>query len=232
MSLYERSIMKRTKLDDRILPNYSKGEEIANMVTHIVGGTLGIVSLVLCVIFSSIKGNVYGIIGSSIFGIMMIFLYTMSSIYHGLNRNLKAKKVFQIIDHCTIFLLISGTYTPILLCSVREYNSILGWSLFAFIWVCAIIGIILNAIDLKRYKIFSLICYLGMGWSIIVLGKNFINIVGIKAAIFLLIGGLLYTIGFIFYAFGKKVRYFHMIFHIFCVLGSLMHFLCILFYII
>jgi len=208
MSLYERSIMKRTKLDDRILPNYSKGEEIANMVTHIVGGTLGIVSLVLCVIFSSIKGNVYGIIGSSIFGIMMIFLYTMSSIYHGLNRNLKAKKVFQIIDHCTIFLLISGTYTPILLCSVREYNSILGWSLFAFIWVCAIIGIILNAIDLKRYKIFSLICYLGMGWSIIVLGKNFINIVGIKAAIFLLIGGLLYTIGFIFYAFGKKVRYF------------------------
>lgn len=224
--------MKRIKLDDRILPNYTKGEEIANMITHIVGGALGIVSLVLCVIFSSINGNVYGIIGSSIFGVMMIFLYTMSSIYHGLNKRLKAKKVFQIIDHCTIFLLISGTYTPILLCSVREYNSTLGWSLFAFIWFFAIIGIILNAIDLKRYKIFSLVCYLCMGWSIIVLGKRFIDIVGLEATIFLLIGGILYTIGFVFYAFGKKIKYFHMIFHIFCVLGSLMHFLCILFYII
>lgn len=224
--------MKRTKLDNRILPNYSKGEEIANMITHIVGGAIGVCALVLCVVFSSIKGNVYGIIGSCIFGIMMIFLYTTSSIYHGLNRNLKAKKVFQVIDHCTIFLLISGTYTPILLCSIREYNNKLGWGLLIFIWLFAIIGIILNSIDLKRYKIFSLICYLGMGWSILMVGPKFIDIVGVNALIFLLIGGVLYTIGFIFYAFGKKVKYFHMIFHILCVLGSLMHFLCILFYII
>lgn len=224
--------MKRTKLSDRVLPNYSKGEEIANMVTHIVGGVLGITSLVLCVIFASLNHNVYGIIGSCIFGITMIFLYTTSSIYHGLHKDLKAKKVFQIIDHCTIFLLISGTYTPILLCNVREYNPTLGWSLFAFIWMFAIVGIILNSIDLKKYKIFSLICYLGMGWLILIIGKDFIDIVGLNAAIFLLIGGILYTIGFIFYAFGKKVKYFHMIFHILCVLGSLMHFLCILFYII
>ena len=224
--------MKRTKLDDRMLPHYTKGEEIANMVTHIIGGSLGIIALVLCVVFSSIKGNVYGIIGSSIFGIMMIFLYTMSSIYHGLKKTGRAKKVFQVIDHCTIFLLIAGTYTPILLCPIREYNNTLGWSLFAFIWTCAIIGIIFNAIDLKKYKIFSYICYLGMGWSILVVGSNFIEMVGVSAFIMILIGGLLYTIGFIFYALGKKVKYFHMIFHIFCVLGSLMHFLAILFYII
>ena len=224
--------MKRIKLDERILPNYSKGEEIANMVTHIVGGALGITSLVLCVIFSSIKGNVYGIVGSIIFGITMIFLYTTSSIYHGLNKELKAKKVFQIIDHCTIFILISGTYTPILLCPIREYNATLAWGLFAFIWIVAIIGIILNSIDLKKYRIFSGICYLGMGWCILIVGTKFIDMVGINAALFILIGGVLYTIGFVFYALGKKVRYFHMIFHIFCVLGSLMHFLAILFYII
>lgn len=224
--------MKRIKLKDRSLPDYTKGEEIANMVTHIVGGALGIVALVLCVVFASIHHNVYGIIGSCIFGLMMIFLYTMSSIYHGLKKKRTAKKVFQIIDHCTIFLLIAGTYTPILLGPIREYDYILSFSLLGFIWSCAIIGIILNAIDLKRYKIFSCICYLGMGWSILVVGTNFIEMVGINAAIMILIGGILYTVGFIFYAFGKKVRYFHMIFHIFCVLGSLIHFLAILFYII
>lgn len=224
--------MKRTKLCERILPDYTKGEEIANMITHIVGGSLGVVALVLCVIFASVHHNVYGIIGSVIFGVMMIFLYTMSSIYHGLRKCGTAKKVFQIIDHCTIFLLIAGTYTPILLGPIREYNSILGWSLLVFIWFCASIGITLNAIDLSKYKIFSYICYLGMGWSILIVGTNFIEMVGLNAAIMILIGGILYTVGFIFYALSKKVKYFHMIFHIFCVLGSLIHFLAILFYII
>lgn len=224
--------MKRIKLEERKLPNYTKGEEIANMVTHIVGGALGLVALVLCVVFASINKNVYGIVGSAIFGIMMIFLYTMSSIYHGLSNKGRAKKIFQVIDHCTIFLLIAGTYTPILLGPVRIYDTSLGWTLFGFIWFFAILGIILNAIDLKKYKIFSIICYLGMGWSILVVGTKFVDIVGLNAVIFLLIGGFLYTIGVIFYALGTKLKYFHMIFHIFCVLGSLMHFLCILFYII
>ena len=224
--------MKRIKLKDRELPNYTRCEEIWNMITHIIGGALGIVSLVLCVIFSAIKGNVYGIIGSSIFGLMMILLYTMSSIYHGLKNKGTAKKVFQIIDHCTIFLLIAGTYTPVTLGPIREYNSFTGWSLFGFIWFLAIIGIILNAIDLKKYNVFSIICYLGMGWAIVALGTKFVEIVGLSAVIFLLIGGLLYTIGVIFYGFGSKIRYFHTVFHVFCVLGSLMHFFCVLFYII
>lgn len=115
--------MKRTKLQDRILPTYTKGEEIFNMTSHIVGGALGIVALVLCIIFAAIHHNSYGVIASSIYGVTMIVLYTMSSIYHGLSPKRKAKKVFQVLDHCSIFLLIAGSYTPFALCTLREYNT-------------------------------------------------------------------------------------------------------------
>ena len=112
--------MKRTKLNDRQLPTYTKGEEIFNMTSHIVGAVLGIVALVLCVKFAAIHHNPYGVVASAIFGLTMILLYTMSSIYHGLKPNSKAKKVFQVLDHCSIFLLIAGSYTPFALCTLRE----------------------------------------------------------------------------------------------------------------
>ena len=160
--------MTRTKLADRILPTYTKGEEIFNMVSHIVGGALGVVATVLCIIFSAIHRNAYGIISGAIFGTTMILLYTMSSIYHGLKPERKAKKVMQILDHCSIFLLIAGSYTPFCLCTLREYNTALGWTIFGIIWGFAILGIVLNSIDLKKYKVFSMICYLVMGWCIIV----------------------------------------------------------------
>ena len=160
--------MKRTKLKDRILPTYTKGEEIFNMVSHIVGGALGIVTLVLSIIIGAVHHNVYGIISGIIFGVSMIFLYTMSSIYHGLSPKLLSKKVMQILDHCAIFVLIAGSYTPFALCTLREYSPALGWTIFAVIWAFAALGITLNSIDLKKYKIFSMICYLAMGWCIIV----------------------------------------------------------------
>ena len=159
--------MERTKLRDRILPKYTKGEEIFNMTSHIVGGVLGVVALVLCIVFASINGNVYGIVSGSIYGATMIILYTMSSIYHGLNPKRKAKKVFQILDHCSIYLLIAGSYTPFALCTFREYDTALGWTIFGIIWFMAILGIILNSIDIKKFKVFSMICYLVMGWCII-----------------------------------------------------------------
>ena len=140
--------MKRTKLADRKLTIYTKGEEIFNMTSHIVGGALGVVALVLCIIFSSIHHNGYGVISSIIYGITMILLYTMSSIYHGLRPNTNAKKVFQILDHCSIFLLIAGSYTPFALCTLREYSIALGWSIFGIIWSLAILGIVLNAITI------------------------------------------------------------------------------------
>lgn len=116
--------MKRTKLADRILPFYTKGEEIFNMTSHIVGGVLGIVALVLCVVFAGIHHSTYGVISSAIFGATMVILYTMSSLYHGLKPDTTAKKVFQVLDHCSIFLLIAGTYTPFALCTLRQENVI------------------------------------------------------------------------------------------------------------
>lgn len=224
--------MKRETLAERTLPDYTKGEEIFNMVTHIVGGAIGIVALVLCVIFSALHKNVYGVVSSAIYGASMIILYTCSSVYHGLSPKLKAKKVFQVIDHCSIFILIAGTYTPICLTVLREFNTALGWTLFAIVWAAAILGITLNAIDLKKYKTFSAICYLVMGWCIVGAWKALPYLREIGGLSFLLLGGIAYTVGAGFYYFLKKKRYMHSVFHIFVVLGSLLHMFYILFYII
>ena len=137
------------------------------MVSHIVGASIGLAVLTLCVIFAAIHHNGYGIASGIVYGVSLILLYTMSSIYHGLRADSKAKKVFQIIDHCSIFLLIAGTYTPFTLCTLREYNTALGWTIFGIVWGLAILGIVLNSIDIKKYKVFSMICYLVMGWCII-----------------------------------------------------------------
>ena len=224
--------MRRTKLADRKLPIYTKGEEIFNMTTHIVGGALGVIALVLCIIFAALHHNAYGVISSIIYGITMIVLYTMSSIYHGLHPNTNAKKVFQVLDHCSIFLLIAGSYTPFALCTLREYNIALGWSIFGIIWGLAILGIVLNAIDLKNFKVFSMICYLIMGWCIIFRINVVIERLGWTGFSLLLAGGIVYTIGAIFYGIGKKKKYMHSIFHLFIFAGSLLQFLCILLFVV
>lgn len=223
--------MRRTKLIDRVLPAYTKGEEIFNMTSHIVGGVLGIVATILCVIFASLNGNVYGIVSGSIYGSSLILLYTMSSIYHGLSPKLFSKKVFQVLDHCTIFVLIAGCYTPVALCNIREINPVSGWSIFGFIWALAIIGIILNSIDLKKFKVFSMICYLLMGWCIIFRLDLLLQSVDPVGITLLVAGGIAYTIGAILYGIGKNHKYFHSIFHLFIVLGSLLQLFCILLYV-
>lgn len=223
--------MRRTKLIDRVLPAYTKGEEIFNMTSHIVGGVLGIVATILCVIFASLNGNVYGIVSGAIYGSSLILLYTMSSIYHGLSPKLFSKKVFQVLDHCTIFVLIAGCYTPVALCNIREINPVSGWSIFGFIWALAIIGIILNSIDLKKFKVFSMICYLLMGWCIIFRLDLLLQSVDPVGITLLVAGGIAYTIGAILYGIGKNHKYFHSIFHLFIVLGSLLQFFCILLYV-
>lgn len=224
--------MKRTKLKDRILPLYTKGEEITNMVTHIVGGALGIVALVLCVIWASFHHNVYGVVSSSVFGFTMILLYTMSSIYHGLRPELTAKKVFQIIDHCSIFLLIAGTYTPIALCSLREQSTALGWVVFGVIWGMAVIGITFNSIDIKAFSKLSMAGYIVMGWLVIFTIHRVARAIGVGGMVFLALGGISYTIGAVLYGVGKKKRYMHSVFHVFTVIGSLLHFFCIFYYVI
>ena len=125
--------MKRTKLADRPLPDYSRGEEIMNMVTHIVGGAIGIAALALCVIFAAVRDNGYGIVTSAIYGTTMIAMFTISSVYHGLRPNL-GKKVMQVIDHCTIYFLIAGTYTVIVLSAIRPAYPVLGWVKTTAMW--------------------------------------------------------------------------------------------------
>ena len=224
--------MKRTKLKDRVLPTYTKGEEIFNMVSHIVGGALGIVITVLGIIVSAIHKNAYAIVSSAIYGASVIILYTMSSIYHGLSPKCKGKKVMQVLDHCTIFLLIAGSYTPFALCTFREYDAVIGWSIFGGIWATAILGIVLNSIDLKKYKVFSMICYLGMGWTIIVKANLLPVLLGIRGTLLLVLGGIAYTLGTIFYGLGRKKKYMHSIFHLFILAGTILQFFCIIFYVL
>lgn len=223
---------KRIKLVDRVLPQYTKGEEIFNMSSHIVGAVLGIVSIVLMTVFAAINQVKLGVISGVIMGVALLLLYTISSIYHGLSPKLMAKKVFQVIDHCSIFLLIAGCATPFALCVFMKESIALGWSVFGIIWIVAILGIVLNSIDLNKFKMFSMICYLAMGWCFLIRVDLLYKYLGAGGLTLLVAGGIAYTIGAVLYGIGKKKKWMHSIFHLFCVLGSLLHVLCVLIYIL
>ena len=223
--------MKRIKLADRVLPNYTTAEEVMNMVTHIVGGALGVVALVLCVIFSALHRDPWGVVGSAIYGASLILLYTSSSVYHGLHAG-TGKKVMQIIDHCTIYFLICGTYTPIMLSGFVPVYPLLGWGLLAAEWALAILAATLTAIDLKKYNVFSMICYIAMGWGIIFFLPQAMEIMTKPGFLLLLSGGIAYTVGAVLYGIGSKTRWFHSVFHIFVVLGSTLQALAIILYVL
>ena len=223
--------MQRTNLASRTLPNYTRAEERFNMISHIVGGGMGIAATVLCVIAAALEGNGYGVVSGAIFGGSMVALYTISSVYHGLHGG-TGKKVMQILDHCTIYFLIAGTYTPFCLCTIRQHDPALGWGTFGLIWALAAVGIVLNAIDLKRFQKVSMVLYLGMGWCIILTGKLIVSLLGGAGFALLVGGGVAYTVGAVFYGLGHKKRYIHSVFHLFCLVGSALHVLCILFYVI
>ena len=223
--------MKRIKLKDRILPSYSKGEEIMNMVTHIVGGGMGILGALLCLARVIPSGSVLDLVGTLVYNITMIVLYTVSSVYHGLHKN-TAKKVMQIIDHCTIYFLIAGTYTPILLSGFVPVYPMIGWGMLGIQWALCALAATLTAIDLKKYNIFSMICYIGMGWGIIFFIPQCIAVMTSAGFYLLLSGGIAYTIGAILYGIGVKSPWMHSVFHIFVVIGSIIQFLAIFFYLL
>ena len=222
---------KRIKLSERKLPDYTRGEEIMNMVTHIVGGGFGVVALVLCVMVASQRDNVYGIVGSAIYGTCMIALYAMSSIYHGLPSG-TGKKVMQILDHCTIYFLIAGTYTVIALSALRPAYPLLGWGMLVFQWGLTALAVTLTAIDLKKYNVFSMICYICMGWAILPFVKQTVEVMTMPGFLFLLAGGIGYTIGAVLYGVGSKVRWMHSVFHVFVVVGSLLQMASILLFVL
>ncbi len=222
--------MQRTKLRDRILPDYTRGEELTNMISHIVGGAAGILVLTFCLILSIMHRNPWAIVSGSIYGVMFIQLYAISSIYHGLRPG-TGKKVMQVLDHCSIYLFIAGTYTPIVLCTMRPSHPGWAWALFGIVWGLAALAITLTAIDLKKYAKFSMFCYIGIGWCVIVAIKPVMDTLALGGFILLLLGGVAYTIGAVIYGLGKKHRYAHSLFHIFVVAGSVLQALCILLYV-
>ena len=222
--------MKRTKLRDRILPSYTKKEEILHWLSHGAGAVFAVIVTVLSAVKAS-AGGAAAVTGAAIYGASMIILYASSSVYHFLKAG-SAKQVLRIIDHCTINLLIAGTYTPILLCSIRPISEFWAWTIFAVVWGLGIIAAVLTSIDLKVYSKFSMLCYLGMGWSIFLAGDTILKALPIEAFIYLLLGGVAYTIGAIIYGIGKKHRYFHFIFHLFALLGSVLQFICVYYFVI
>ncbi len=212
------------------LPDYTRGEEIANMVTHIIGGVFALAAIPLLVVTAALRGDPWAVVSGAIYGATLLIMFTVSSIYHGLKPG-KAKRVMRVIDHCDIYFLIAGTYTPILLVGIRPINPAMAWTLFGVEWGLAAVAVTLNAIDLKRFEKISMVCYIGMGWGVIVMIEPTIQAMTMSGFALLLAGGIAYTIGAVLYAVGKKVRYMHSVFHVFVLIGSVLHFLAILLYI-
>ena len=201
------------------------------MVSHIVGGGFGVIALVTCLAVAILHHNAWAIVSAAIYGGAMITLYTMSSVYHGLKAPM-AKKVMQVLDHCTIYFLIGGTYTPILLCCIRLTHPAWAWVLFGVVWGLAAMATVFTAIDLKKYNALSMICYIGMGWCIVLAADVALKTIPLPGLLWLLAGGIAYTVGAVLYGLGKKMRYMHSIFHLFVVAGSILQFVCIIGYIL
>ena len=218
--------MKRTPLHARQLPVYSRGEELMNMITHIVGSALGIVVLLSCVIRAALGNNFFGILSCTIYGTTFITMFTISSVYHGLAPGM-SKKVLQVIDHCTIYFLIAGTYSAVVLSAIRPLYPALGWGLFIFEWTLALFAATLTAIDLDRYEVFSMICYIGMGWAVIPFWRQTFIAMTRPGFLLLLLGGIAYTIGSVLYGLGVKKKWMHSVFHIFVVLGAVFQYFAV-----
>ncbi len=203
---------------------YSPAEELANSITHGIGLFLGIAVLVLLVVFSSLRKNTWEVVSCSIYGATFILLYLGSTLYHTA-RNPRTRKIFKVVDHSAIYLLIAGTYTPYALAPLR---GALGWTIFGIIWGCALVGIVFKVFFTGRFKVVSLASYLFMGWLCVVAVKPLYHELNTVGFALFAAGGLCYTVGAIFYAW-KSMPWSHAVWHLFVLAGSLCHFFSILF---
>lgn len=204
---------------------YTKKEEIANAITHGIGVIFSIAALVLLVVFAAKYKDAWYVVSYSIYGSTLIILYLCSTLYHSFT-NQKVKKIFRKFDHSSIFLLIAGTYTPFTLTILRGK---LGWSILGIIWGITIIGIVLKIVCFDKVEKISTLLYIAMGWVIVVALKSIAEALPIKGIILLIAGGLIYTLGCIFYV-RDKMPYNHAIWHMFVLGGSVCHFFSILLY--
>jgi len=206
---------------------YTTLEELFNSITHGIGAVVSIAGLILLIIFSSTYGNLNHLLSCTIFGITLVLLYTASTLYHSSQKpNLKHK--FKIFDHSCIYFLIAGTYTPFLMVTIR---GALGWSMLALVWSLTVIGILFKIFFVHRFKIISTIAYILMGWLVIFAIKPLLQSLPGGGLVWLICGGLAYTLGTIFYAW-EKLPFNHAIWHLFVLTGSVCHFCAVMFYVI
>ena len=219
-------------IDDVKIPKYSLAEELLNAISHGLGAIFGIVALVLMLIKVIPTGDPFRIVSALIYGISLIVLFTISCIYHSLAKN-RGKKVLRILDHDAIYILIAGTYAPYMLVALRPHNvwnmgtGTLAYIMFAVVWACCIVGAVFNSINIHKYKVLSMICYLTAGWVVIAALFVLWNIITPAGVLLLLSGGIAYTIGSVIYGIGKKKKYFHSIFHIFVLIGAVLMFISV-----
>ena len=206
---------------------YSKGEEIANAITHGLGVLLSIAALVLLIVFSSIHGTAWHIVSFTIFGTTMLLMYLFSTLLHSLPHG-KAKNVFEVFDHSAIYFFIAGTYTPF--CFV-VLDGWMRWTLFGLVWAIAIGGTIFKVFFVKKYMMVSTLLYILMGWLIVLAWKPLVHFLEPNGMILLVTGGILYTVGAIFYVW-RGFKFHHAIWHLFVLAGSVMHFFCVLLYLL
>jgi len=223
--------MKLFNIRDIELPNYTRGEERLNTVTHVIGAVIAVTILILGLMTASRHQKEYACLSCWMYGLSMITLYVVSSVYHGLPPG-DAKRVMRVIDHCTIYLLIAGSYTPILLTAVRPNHPVLAWTLFAAEWGLGLLAACVTAMDLKKSSRLSMFCYIAMGWLVLVALKPTIEAITMAGFAWLLAGGICYTLGAVLYKLGKSRRYFHAVFHVFTVFGSVLQAVCILRYVL
>lgn len=214
---YGRRVWRKEERERLRLPLYSLGEELFSAISHGTAALFGIVTLILQLVFC--EKTPVTVVSVSVFGGTMTLLYTVSTLYHALKVN-RAKVVFRVLDHCTIFLLIAGTYTPITLCCLK---GVTGLILFSVVWIAAIVGIVLNGVSVERFKKVSMVCYLSMGWVVIFAMKTVLREVPPMGLWFLPAGGIAYTLGAVVYGFGKKIPYMHSVWHLFVFAGSVCH---------
>jgi len=203
-----------------------KGEWF-NSISHLIGAVLALVGLMSLVVLAARQGDPWKIVSFSIYGTTLLLLYTFSALYHSSHG--KAKKVFRKFDHLSIYLLIAGTYTPFSLITLRGG---LGWLIFGAIWCLAILGIVLDSLPQKGRRVLPLIIYIFMGWFILIALKPLLRALPLMGFAWLLLGGVFYTIGVVFYALDERVRHFHGIWHLFVLAGSLSHYFTVLFYVV
>ena len=223
--------MRRLAIKDIELPYYTRGEERLNTITHGIGAALAAGVFVYGLIVADRGQKSFAVLSCCIYGLSMILLYIVSTAYHGLPAG-GAKKYLRVIDHCTIYLLIAGSYTPVLLTAIRPEHPILAWIVFAAEWGLGLFAAFLTALDMKKYSRLSMICYIVMGWFVIIALKPTIAAVSWHGFAWLLAGGICYTVGAYLYKTGKTKRYYHAVFHVFVVLASMLQAVCILKYVL